>query len=213
MMSSSSDELLRKGADLAIDVRNLRVVRGKRVALDDVSVQIARGTITGLLGPSGCGKTTLMRSIVGTQIIARRNRDGAGPSRRLGRPEAPRRLCDPGPDDLRRPARHRQRPVLRVVVRCRRGGRRRRDRGRRPRRSPNCAVRQPLRRPAHPRVAGVCAGVAPRPAGARRTHRGPRPRTAGRSMGPVRPARPERHDAARVEPRHGRSRSLRRSRC
>ena len=70
MMSSSSDELLRNGADLAIEVRNLRVVRGKRVALDDVSVQIARGTITGLLGPSGCGKTTLMRSIVGTQIIA-----------------------------------------------------------------------------------------------------------------------------------------------
>jgi ABC-2 type transport system ATP-binding protein len=34
-----------------------------------LSVQIARGTITGLLGPSGCGKTTLMRSIVGTQIV------------------------------------------------------------------------------------------------------------------------------------------------
>lgn len=31
---------------------------------------IARGTVTGLLGPSGCGKTTLMRSIVGTQIVA-----------------------------------------------------------------------------------------------------------------------------------------------
>lgn len=69
-MSSSSDELLRSGGDVAIDVQNLRVVRGKRVALHDVSVQIARGTITGLLGPSGCGKTTLMRSIVGTQIIA-----------------------------------------------------------------------------------------------------------------------------------------------
>jgi ABC-2 type transport system ATP-binding protein len=37
--------------------------------LDDVSVRIARGTITGLLGPSGCGKSTLMRAIVGTQII------------------------------------------------------------------------------------------------------------------------------------------------
>lgn len=32
-------------------------------------MQIARGTITGLLGPSGCGKTTLMRSIVGTQVV------------------------------------------------------------------------------------------------------------------------------------------------
>jgi ABC-2 type transport system ATP-binding protein len=45
------------------------VVRGKRPAIHDLSVQIARGTITGLLGPSGCGKTTLMRSIVGTQIL------------------------------------------------------------------------------------------------------------------------------------------------
>jgi ABC-2 type transport system ATP-binding protein len=34
-------------------------------------VQIARGSITGLLGPSGCGKTTLMRCIVGTQIVTR----------------------------------------------------------------------------------------------------------------------------------------------
>ncbi|GAB3240525.1 ABC transporter ATP-binding protein [Mycolicibacterium hippocampi] len=40
------------------------------MALDDVSVKVARGVITGVLGPSGCGKTTLMRSIVGTQIVA-----------------------------------------------------------------------------------------------------------------------------------------------
>ncbi|GAA2807574.1 ABC transporter ATP-binding protein [Mycolicibacterium pallens] len=46
------------------------MVRGKRVALHDFSVAIPRGSITGLLGPSGCGKTTLMRSIVGTQIVA-----------------------------------------------------------------------------------------------------------------------------------------------
>ena len=81
MMSSSSDELLRGGVGAAIDVENLRVIRGKRIALDDISVQIARGTITGLLGPSGCGKTTLMRSIVGTQIIADGHRHGARPAR------------------------------------------------------------------------------------------------------------------------------------
>lgn len=69
MMSSSHDELREIHRDVAIDVENLRVIRGKRVALDDISVQIPRGTITGLLGPSGCGKTTLMRSVVGTQII------------------------------------------------------------------------------------------------------------------------------------------------
>ena len=40
-------------------------------------MQIARGTITGLLGPSGCGKTTLMRCIVGTQILTAGSRHGA----------------------------------------------------------------------------------------------------------------------------------------
>ena len=69
MMSSSHDELRGVHREVAIDVENLRVIRGKRVALDDISVQIPRGTITGLLGPSGCGKTTLMRCVVGTQII------------------------------------------------------------------------------------------------------------------------------------------------
>jgi ABC-2 type transport system ATP-binding protein len=56
-------------ADPAVRVSNLRVVRGGRVVLDDVSFDVARGTLTGLLGPSGCGKSTLMRSIVGVQII------------------------------------------------------------------------------------------------------------------------------------------------
>jgi ABC-2 type transport system ATP-binding protein len=69
MMTSSSDELLRHGVEPVIVIDHLRVIRGKRPAIHDLSVQIARGTITGLLGPSGCGKTTLMRSIVGTQII------------------------------------------------------------------------------------------------------------------------------------------------
>jgi ABC-2 type transport system ATP-binding protein len=70
MMTSSSDELLRHGVEPVIVIDHLRVIRGKRPAVHDLSVQIARGTITGLLGPSGCGKTTLMRSIVGTQIVA-----------------------------------------------------------------------------------------------------------------------------------------------
>jgi ABC-2 type transport system ATP-binding protein len=70
MMVSSSDELIRNGVRPVVSIEHLRVIRGKRPALHDFSVQIAGGTITGLLGPSGCGKTTLMRCIVGTQIIA-----------------------------------------------------------------------------------------------------------------------------------------------
>jgi len=70
MMTSSSGELICDGADTAVDIEHLRVIRGKQPVLQDFSVQIARGAITGLLGPSGCGKTTLMRCIVGTQIVA-----------------------------------------------------------------------------------------------------------------------------------------------
>ncbi len=66
--SSADDKLAREPS--AVHARSLRVVRGTTVVLPDFSVQIAQGTITGLLGPSGCGKTTLMRSIVGTQVVA-----------------------------------------------------------------------------------------------------------------------------------------------
>src|SRR5690349_4218996 len=71
MMSSSSDELIGRPAEPAVFIDHLRVVRGKRPALHDFSVRIATGSITGLLGPSGCGKTTLMRCIVGTQILTK----------------------------------------------------------------------------------------------------------------------------------------------
>jgi ABC-2 type transport system ATP-binding protein len=54
----------------AIEVRRLRVVRGAREVLSDVSLTVPRGQVTGLLGPSGSGKTTLMRCIVGVQKVA-----------------------------------------------------------------------------------------------------------------------------------------------
>jgi ABC-2 type transport system ATP-binding protein len=54
----------------AVSVRGLRVVRGERLVLPDLSVDIPAGSVVGLLGPSGCGKTTLMRCIVGVQKVA-----------------------------------------------------------------------------------------------------------------------------------------------
>lgn len=71
---------MRSSSEPAVLVENLTVIRGKRTALDDVTVHIDAGTITGVLGPSGCGKTTLIRSIVGTQVIA------SGAVTVLGRP-------------------------------------------------------------------------------------------------------------------------------
>ncbi|WP_280398150.1 ABC transporter ATP-binding protein [Nocardia carnea] len=74
------------GTPNAVEVRGLTVRRGKREVLHNISLTIPQGSITGLLGPSGCGKTTLMRSIVGTQIVA------AGEITALGLPGGSARL-------------------------------------------------------------------------------------------------------------------------
>jgi ABC-2 type transport system ATP-binding protein len=37
--------------------------------LEDLSLEVAAGSVTGLLGPSGSGKSTLIRAIVGVQIV------------------------------------------------------------------------------------------------------------------------------------------------
>jgi len=63
-------------------------VRGDRVVLPDLSLDVPRGQVVGLLGPSGCGKSTLMRSIVGVQKVA------GGTVTVLGRPAGDRHLRD-----------------------------------------------------------------------------------------------------------------------
>ena len=57
-------------ARFAIRVARLRVVRAGRVVIPGLTVDVPRGQVVGLLGPSGCGKTTLMRSIVGVQVVS-----------------------------------------------------------------------------------------------------------------------------------------------
>jgi len=47
--------------DYSIRTRDLSLWYGDFQALMDVSVNIKKGIITGLIGPSGCGKTTLLR--------------------------------------------------------------------------------------------------------------------------------------------------------
>jgi len=53
----------------AIRVHGLRIRRGSREVLHGLGFALHRGSVTGLLGPSGCGKTTLLRAIVGVQIV------------------------------------------------------------------------------------------------------------------------------------------------
>jgi ABC-2 type transport system ATP-binding protein len=57
-------------ANYAVAATCLRITRGGRDVLRDVSFVIPGGSVTGLLGPSGCGKTTLLRAIVGAQVVA-----------------------------------------------------------------------------------------------------------------------------------------------
>ena len=66
--------------NLAIDIHDLRVIRGGRVVIPGLTMSVPVGQVTGLLGPSGCGKSTLMRAIVGVQEVA------GGSVRVLGRP-------------------------------------------------------------------------------------------------------------------------------
>jgi ABC-2 type transport system ATP-binding protein len=54
---------------MAIRVDRLRVRRGGKLVLPEISLEVRRGVVTGLLGPSGSGKTTLIRAIVGVQIV------------------------------------------------------------------------------------------------------------------------------------------------
>jgi ABC-2 type transport system ATP-binding protein len=57
------------GSSPAVRVRDLRVDRGGRPVLHGLDFEVPRGSVVGLLGPSGCGKTTLMRAVVGVQIV------------------------------------------------------------------------------------------------------------------------------------------------
>src|SRR6186713_2125361 len=52
---------------MAIEARNVTKRFGDFVALDNVSVEVASGSLTALLGPSGGGKSTLLRVIAGLE--------------------------------------------------------------------------------------------------------------------------------------------------
>ena len=53
----------------AVTVDHLRVTRGGRTVIPDLSVAVPTGQVVGLLGPSGGGKSTFIRSVVGVQVV------------------------------------------------------------------------------------------------------------------------------------------------
>lgn len=53
-----------------IEVQNVSIRFGKLTVVDQVSIQVAKGEVFGLLGPNGSGKTTLIRAMCGLIPLA-----------------------------------------------------------------------------------------------------------------------------------------------
>lgn len=51
--------------DAAIDISDLRVAYGERVAVDGVTCSVASGEFVTVVGPSGCGKSSLLHAVAG----------------------------------------------------------------------------------------------------------------------------------------------------
>jgi ABC-type branched-subunit amino acid transport system ATPase component len=62
---------MRRMAENLLEVRNMSKTFGGFVANDDLSIDVPRGGIVGLIGPNGSGKTTVINSIVGSHPIDR----------------------------------------------------------------------------------------------------------------------------------------------
>jgi ABC-2 type transport system ATP-binding protein len=75
----------------AFELRNVTKRYGKKVALDDVTVAVPRGSIVGLVGRNGSGKTTLLRHVTGLVLPDSGSCTTLGtPSDRLGAEELSR---------------------------------------------------------------------------------------------------------------------------
>ncbi len=55
------DEVMQE--DPVLRIVNFNLFYGRKQALHNITMPIAKGKVTALIGPSGCGKSTLLRSV------------------------------------------------------------------------------------------------------------------------------------------------------
>src|SRR4030042_1775207 len=72
------------GAEPAIYTEHLtKIYKQRLIAVNDMTLEVPRGSVFGLLGPNGAGKTTTLRLLLGLQ------RPTAGRAEVFGRPCGP----------------------------------------------------------------------------------------------------------------------------
>ena len=156
--------------DLVVRAEDLSKAFGERLIMENVTFDLPRGGIVGVIGANGAGKTTLFKMIIGQEKADIRNADRREVGCRFIRRPVSRR-AEPGEDGLRGNLRRRgnigswrtadeQPRVLRAVQLQRHG--------------PAEARRQAFRRRAEPRASRQAPAQRRQPAPARRADERPR---------------------------------------
>lgn len=64
-VNHSQDTNRKTTGEKVLEVKNLKLVKDKKVILEDINLDVYKGEIVGIVGPCGSGKTTLVKTICG----------------------------------------------------------------------------------------------------------------------------------------------------